>query len=343
MKTANPPIIYVYLGNKLPKYAYYSMKAAAERSGSDIILLTNSIIEHTLDFRIRCVNINDFYNPEQFLNFSSSSPMDQSFREGFWLKATERFYVLQQFAKLEKIKTFYHAELDVMIFALSELTSSLNRIKGDLFIPRDHSTRAIASLIYVKESSALNQLIDFISSNPGSKNEMELLAKYLDSYPLSTCALPVANRDEFTNIKSPWRRLSIQDCGGIVDAAAIGQYLFGIDPRNSHKPIYNMFINELWDGLPGNWEFRFNSNSFQFRANKGDNQYWVNLYCLHVHSKINQKLESGRASAIVAKINNGERTLISLNSLNSYIYIGKAFKINLKRLLRKTKNLVIRL
>jgi len=33
-------------------------------------------------------------------------------------------------------------------------------------------------------------------------------------------------------------------CDGLFDAASLGQYLFGIDPRNSPMPIFNQYVNE---------------------------------------------------------------------------------------------------
>jgi hypothetical protein len=335
MTTKHPPIIYVYLGKKLPKYAYSSLDAACDRSGSKVILLTNSKVNDNIDSRITCVKIQSFYDSTEFMKFASKSLMDASFRDGFWLKTTERFFVLEQFVRKEKLTKFYHAELDVMIFDLKELTLGLNSHQAELFIPRDHANRAIASLIYVKRIELLSLLISFVGSNPNASNEMELLAKFLDSYPEIAFALPVGNRNEFSELKPSWHQLSITECGGVIDAAGIGQYLFGIDPRNTTKSVYNMFTNELWGGEPESLEYKFEGNAFMFRNVHDTTDAWWSAYCLHIHSKINQKLENGKAVKIVTRINMGEKSLISLNIGNKIKHFFQAIYVNIGRFVKK--------
>ena len=61
--------------------------------------------------------------------------------------------------------------------------------------------------------------------------------------------IPIKKNEVIESYKknsSNWEIVSPEICGGIFDAAAIGQYCFGLDQKiNRYTPTYNLFENEF--------------------------------------------------------------------------------------------------
>lgn len=86
------PLIFVWLGKNLPDWGKIALTFAKTLSGSTVILITNrsaGVVSEVDDQYF----VEDFYQTP--VDWGHTSQMlDSNFREGFWLKTTERFFVL---------------------------------------------------------------------------------------------------------------------------------------------------------------------------------------------------------------------------------------------------------
>ena len=294
-------LVFVYLG-RLPEYVIYSLKINSKYNR--ITLLHDCEIQNHVA-NVEYINIDDFYDRRQFVNLIAESPL-KNFRDGFWYKTTERFYVLRAYMDHYNVHAIFHAELDNIVYNLEGVSISLDKIGNGLFYPILNNKKAAASFMYINSFSELDALIGYFNEQKTFKDDMQLLAEYASAsvnvFPLpsenSLCKMPVSNEVQ---------------C--IYDAASIGQYLLGIDFRNASRPIFNGFQNE-------NCIIDLSQLKFIQDGDKGILMFYDQaIYLLkniHVHSKVFKRmyLSESYVPRIMKKINGGKKSLMSLNFKN---------------------------
>lgn len=306
-----PPLVYVWIGSYLPAWARLALKLSNLNCGLLTILLSSKSIGYVPEVSQQ-IFLEDFYKPPKNISHEFE---DQrlAFRDGFWLKTTERFFVLQQFIEKYSMKSIFHAELDNLIFDISNLNNKLDLVGEGFFCPRDSIDRGIASLVYINQAESLREMTNvFMKNKPAYQNDMLLLGSLLKKSN-NFYSLPTERRFEI-NKKNLWETINPIDSGGIFDAASIGQFLFGIDPRNCNTILLNGFENEnkgcnLWDLKFINY---LESGTFQVTDNASSTR--LNLYNIHIHSKLFNLLSNPRRlSHVIANINSGKKTIMTLN------------------------------
>jgi len=170
----------------------------------------------------------------EFKGFLEQSAFDQDFRKGFWSMTLLRLFVLSQYMRRKKLEKIAHAELDVLIFLNQKVISQLDSHGSGLFVPWIPSKTAIASFMYTNDSASFERFIEFVMAHPGYLNEMQLLHGFLSEHPESAYGLPTVDAifEPTESFKLPVNQLSEATVGGLFDAARLGQWVFGIDPRN---------------------------------------------------------------------------------------------------------------
>jgi|GEM_PF-6586203 len=162
----------------------------------------------------------------------------------FWRLTSERFYYLYDLLSYLSLKVVVHVESDVMIYApLSSLINS-KRQGAKVLFPLDRS-RGIASVIFFEDANACESLCRHGIDVP-APHDMDLLENYFQAYVGKGCAsLPTI--PEALCQANGWdeRRYSrpSHEGWGLFDAAALGQYLGGIDPIHDRRDTRG-FINE---------------------------------------------------------------------------------------------------
>lgn len=309
----NPPLVFVYLGKKLPEYVKYSMLLACETSHCDVVLLSEVALDIKND-NYKNVLIQSFYDYSEFIEIAKSLNFDKDFWDGFWLKTLERFFVLKQYMKHFEINKCFHAEADNMVFNLSGLSQKLDSIGEYMFIPKPSQDIAIASLIYINNIKSIGMLCDYAKEKSNATNEMQILANFINELPDYAKALPT---DIAFDEDIDFEYISSEVSGGIFDAAAIGQWLFGIDMRHLNKPLYNHFKNfklgyKNIENLKFEYEISLN------RLKVYDQLRNFNLYNVHIHSKTHKKLIKITFFENVLNKNNAKkRLLIDCNTINT--------------------------
>jgi len=279
------PLVYVYLDNKLPRYALYSLKLARRQFDGPIILLTNRDDTPAVD-GVEIIDIRDWYRNEIFLRFRKDSRLDGLFRGGFWLKAVERFFVLHEFMTVFSVSRLMHAELDVLILDLQGLPEDCDSSGKGIFIPLQQVHRAYASLIYINQVSALGRTLRFFEHNSSLGNEMRMLAAFLASEPDVAHSLPSeSSLTEEWPLSPSW----VPSSDWLIDCSGFGFWVFGYDPRNLPGTVWNHF-GESSSGT----HFRETSLQSNFAGTEVTVRDWfgrdLKIRAIHVHSKIFSRL-----------------------------------------------------
>jgi hypothetical protein len=224
--------------------------------------------------------------------------MDQAFRGGFWRFAIERFFYLEDLMRSRGLDRVLHFEYDnLLYFSLGELEEAFESTSSGLSLPMDAPRRCILSVLYVARVEALR---DFCRAYVlrylvRGLNDMKAFSRYAKSRTLTF--LPViptsyaAGRTELANrIGERTRKMepffeNFEAFGGVFDAAALGQYVGGIDPRNDPESGPG-FVNEM---------AMYDPRDFNIRWERDGAERWVpvgeiggqrfRIFNLHIHSK----------------------------------------------------------
>ena len=295
-------VTFVYIGEKLPSYAIASLRLANETSGVRIQLIGNSSTSKTVKkIHADFIPIEEFYETDQFSEATKRITSDQNFRNGFWVKSLERFFVLDQFAKYTGQKSLFHAELDQLLFGIDDLIVQIEKTsKRGMFLPFHSPNSAVASVVYINDFSSLDSLISSASTGETFNNEMALIANWAKLNPEKIFARPtLATMGVGSSKVSPQNVVTLSefDILGAVDAAQIGQWVAGIDPRNlpfNIKPE-TKFVDEEADWSLSEKDLRafvFDVSSNQRQLHVTNSNGRIRIYNLHLHSKVHKILLS---------------------------------------------------
>ena len=299
-------LTFVYIGERLPRYVFNSLKIAKVFSGQDLQIIANKhVYKHLKMMPVEFCALEDFYNPEIFLKADGYLTTKSHFRNGLWQKSLERFFVLEQFMSSRNLDYFLHAELDQLLFRTDLLTSNLLKIdRTGVFLPFHGSKSAVASVFFCNSSSALGSMLEFSQSGVYYPNEMNMIAQWAQENPTRVHELPTFATEVAGGKTSNVSSISLTDkceIGGLVDAAQLGQWFAGIDPRN--VPIRSKPLNKFCDIETRELLSRDQLTQVKLNLNATRkslelnyyNEYICDLYNLHIHSKVH----TGKMASII--------------------------------------------
>jgi len=299
-------IDFVYLGNVLPKYAFASIELARRFSGMEVRLIVSRAVSRTIKGTdIDVITVDDFYNPGPFSEAARRLVTSHTFRDSLWLKSLERLFVLDQFLQVSNLDSFFHAELDQLLFRVDQLVAALEeQDKQGIFLPVHNDKVAVASVMFCNDPMALKRVILEAQSGNAFTSEMQLLMRCASQWQTEFTALPTLQSGEPISEgygTLPVQFLSIDKTGGFVDAAQIGQWVAGEDPRNvpiRRKPS-NLFVDPPNSFLMS--KFQLESLRFHFEKESGflfaglDSANTHRLYNLHLHSKVHSWISASNS------------------------------------------------
>jgi len=315
----NPPIVYVFIGDKLPIYAKYSLKMAEKNNSNRIYLITDCKLPKGLSSITKVpLSINgDIFIEESYFDDKHVN----AFRSGFWNRTIQRYEVLYAFMKEYKVHSFFHAELDNLLFNIDGVNGILDTFGKGAFYPvgNQYSDYGCGSFLYINQLSVLEKFIKYVRVH-SNLNDMQLLGKFHVDYPNETYSInDCLNVSSLAGLIEPYR----------VDCMEFGLYIFGMDPRNVNGIVMNHFIHDSNQAsLVKNYNYHFINNRV---VGKSENDR-IGFLNLHIHSKIFKTL---------TKTSKFEKIINYANDENdSFIYFS--LKYFLKALLRwssiKVKN-----
>lgn len=311
-------VYFIYKGNKIPKYALASMELAKQTSGMKIHLIGNSIFKKEVKkLKIEFTAIEDFYKQNKIDEaVDKNQNLDKSFRDGFWIKTLERLFILEQYMLKTNLQFIFHSEIDQLLFSTDKLVNAIIKTnKKGIFIPFHSKNIALASVIFINKLSAIQSLIQFACTSGVYSNEMELIAAWSKINPKITFALPTLATEikgSSNIVPNGIKTISAAEIEGLVDAAQLGQWVAGIDPRNI--PITNTPSTKFVD-KPQKWllsednlkhiKLKLSQNNMLLNAQFASRNF--KIYNLHLHSKIHKNIVSNNPSIL---------SLISLSNLS---------------------------
>jgi hypothetical protein len=263
-RETSTPLYFIHLGDAaLPSYYRHSLAQARENFKGRICLVCEQPGEvairvcQSLDVQI--VKPSTLKKSSAHQDFLAHGNTDKSFRDGFWTFVIERFFTLEEVMTRDQARVAIHLEGDNLIFTnLENLILKLNAARPTLAVPFDHESRGIAGFMWIGSIDALRGFTNFIgqftlAGELGRMNDMDLLGYYRRIAPKEIDSLPVipgSYEGPYQNLLGELANdtaLFSKDekvLGGIFDASALGQYLDGVDPRNSGGRETKGFINE---------------------------------------------------------------------------------------------------
>ncbi|MEY2990424.1 MAG: hypothetical protein RLZZ163_1340 [Actinomycetota bacterium] len=307
------PLVFVHLGDRFPRFAAANVRMAVRHSRLPVWLVTDAPVESIDLAAARVIPIDSsWYDGGRMARFSRRTLLDGDFRNGFWLKTVERFFVLEAIMPTFGLRRLLHAELDVVVSDLSTLMLGLLDDAAALHLPFPLPDRVIASLVHVNRPEGLRRLCDWIVESADYRNEMQLLADFVRHDPMAVTMLPTdAALDVGPNDwRSTLTAVSPATIGGIVDANAMGHWLFGSDPRNHTGPSWNRLGDRHSQRRLSRLTFEFDRDgvSLLVRTKQDSIQ---RVLALHVHAKVHDRLERGRLQRrVLRNLQRGRPTLI---------------------------------
>jgi len=239
--------------------------------------------------------------------FMKWNRMNHAFRGGFWRYAIERFFILHDFMSSQGIKTIIHFEYDNMIyFDIEKLSRAFDGTTQGISLPADSNKRCIPSVVFIKDVAVLQRFC-------ATYNTCYLPLKYNDMIAFSKFSKKKKNACSFLPLVPSWYKdgktyfssasgkkckdIDLFDSGysefnGVFDAAAIGQYLGGVDPRNDNA-LGPGFINETAMYSPADMKFEWQKDEEDRLIPYGEYAgQKFRIFNLHIHSKGLEKFRS---------------------------------------------------
>ena len=301
MIASKPKIVFVYLGRDFPDYAKASLELFGITNDLEVVLLANqSVRQQVLNPNIEFIPVEEFYDPSTFDQIRRISLNSSTFRDGFWLKTLERFFVLEQFMIAFSEKNILHAELDQLLFRVDHLSKNLiaSNFSG-LMLPFHSPGIAVASVVFVSDFGVLTDFVNHSVKQTSFDNEMALLANWAKESPSAVYAAPTLSSLKHSIDYEPRIGLPLVEVSttqGYLDAAQVGQWVGGIDPRN--VPLRSCPMSKFVDPPRellleksdlSNFVFKFDSDE-GFLTIDSKRSMPSRLYNLHLHSKIHRLL-----------------------------------------------------
>ena len=258
-------VILISIGN-FQEYILYNIKNLLLHGNNDITVITN--LEFFSYFNKYSIELID-YNTLDDLNYNKKSQLDRNFRNGFWYFASLRLFYLYSYIKKYNIEHCVHIENDVLVYENLDILTK----KDFIYAPFDSYNRVIPSFIYIPNHETFKPVIDNYNN---TLNDMENLAKFnfIKSLPI----IPIIN-NEIIKFNE-----NFDEFNCIFDAAAIGQYLGGIDPRNQGGDTRG-FINETCIIKYNNYKFYWVKENNLYNPFILINNKLIKIINLHIHSK----------------------------------------------------------
>ena len=290
--------IFIQLG-RLPKYGRYSLKhAKLVNSSLRTILISDRVLSPYIE-GVECVPVSSVVSKREFdqLRVSlAASGFDPRWRNGYWFKIFGRFLILRNYTtKQPNHVAGMHLECDVASFVSEGIfQSTLDRMKAPTALPFIDSNTACPGIVIARSMKDLAALSDHVVQEVHNRSGLSDMQSLAGAATIGlTEQLPTTTQMDSTNVDVTMLDISlksrVRESAQIVfDAAAVGQYLFGIDPRNNRgviTPGYRETRGGVDPGLWTDWTFCKTADGIIRIAFRDDLRLGV-LANLHVHAKI---------------------------------------------------------
>jgi hypothetical protein len=291
----------VHLGRNIPReLLHHANLATAFMPPSDIYLIANSRCD---DFPGVVIFYDETDWDLRYQDYLSRFPEISETDDGYWDVTLRRLLVLGVLGKtLNSDTRVIHLESDVMLLLpINQLTKALENIRR-VALPR-LGEKGIASFLYFPNTASVSDfcenILETLDSTEVPLTDMKILG----------IGLTVGWLVEIPSVP---KSLGEKNDHVIFDGAAIGQYLFGVNPIHTSGKLTSGFQNQYFPlALASvNWQIeKIDGSEFStLVAEIADMKSYV--ACLHVHSKELLpvlSMKSERWTRAIFEANGGER------------------------------------
>ncbi len=298
-------IVFVHFSSKPSKYLILNIERAIKLFPQHKIFLITDL-NHS-NFKIHGLNHYTYKKGNSWTKLENLLSHDKKFRHNFWFLSLVRFLALADF--MQEIKgEVLHIESDVIIS--SDFPFNLLSEKEFKFaFPIVNDKQAIASCLYIKDSSSANYLRDLtmLEAEKNSKTtDMHILRilSEINSGIFQLLPSSPLDRNEFINKDKVFfekNKESISYFNGVFDGVDIGMFLFGQDPRNKRgfttlrKPTPGAYLDVSKQTLVMN-----DARDFPYFYDS-DLQKNFPIYALHIHCKNHKLFNTTKSKNLIRK------------------------------------------
>jgi hypothetical protein len=260
-----------------------------------------------------CINNNEHNKPyieglKEYVNFVYIEDLEMTYQHkifvqtytnmsmnGFWRYTMERFFVVEEAMRKLNLKNVFHLEIDNMIyFKVDEILEKCKSI-DKILIPSDSERRYIAGTCFINNPDSLNVLNRYFTEHCVNKDEMHSIMSFtkvhkeVDTWPVlppgDNMSLIYEDRKHCVNDINRISKYA-ELFGGVFDAAAIGQQIFGIDKIHNINNT-DGFVNKdsIFDISRVWFKWVKEDGELQRLCMSLDKQTWYPIFNLHIHSK----------------------------------------------------------
>ena len=260
----------------LQEYILDNIKNLLLHDNTDITVITDNKFFHNFTPypTITLIDVNELHST-QIEKYTKCSSLNREWREGFWYNTSLRMFYVHSYMKKYNIEHIIHLENDVMVYEnLDDIFSKLQD-SDKIYCTFDHDHRAILGFIYIPSYKQLEAILD---NYDYTKNDMENFGN-LSETDVET--FPIINAGPKSKFNKHFNKFN-----AIFDAAAIGQYLGGVDKLNDPNDTRG-FVNE-------SCVVKYNQHKFYWIQNakalwcpyvKINNEF-IKIINMHIHCKM---------------------------------------------------------
>lgn len=290
-------IILVHLGTDTPFYlkdCIHQLRLWNNPEELTIYLICERHIAAAPISGVTCIFTDTLHKTLHHQMFIEKYSGDTQFRKGYWRYVTERFFYIEELMKQYNLKDAVSMEYDVLFYGkVGDVIGKLKEEYSCITAEFDQEHKAYPAFMYFPSYKDLTTLNLFIVNLTGlHKTDMEMLGIYRKAYPDLIRGMPLipdtsVDKIRYSNVGNKTESYSYLFDGfnsikGIFDSLVYGQYLGGIDPRNTGGQYSIGYENE--SAL-----YRAKDYTFEWKRDEKGRWYPVvggfPLYTIHMHSK----------------------------------------------------------
>lgn len=281
-------LVLVHLGKKIPKALNANISYIKNNFPELSLTVIVDNISNFNDMKkqgIKCRIYEDQNNIERLFHGHQFS---SRFRNGFWKSSTKRLFAFLEYFSEESKTPKIHIENDIHLRPNFPYAKFL-KLKKLAWLGYNEF-RDVGSIIYCPDKDSADWLMDKLISKMSISRDftdMTLLRDVSSGNPLNIVKLPIAEepmsvlfspsvRNEERNQNSEY----FEVFNGIFDAAPMGMWITGQDPRN-HRGRLLLHRNHADSYIqPSEGDYFFGSDNMLCYSEKK-----IPIFNLHVHSK----------------------------------------------------------
>jgi hypothetical protein len=271
-------LILVSIGN-FQEYILDNIKQLLILEISNIYVITNSVFFDKFEIYKDKINIIAIETLNDTYNFFNETSLDKNFRNGFWTLTSLRFFYIYSLMGKYNLKNCIHIENDVLLYYnINTIQNMFN--ENYIYIPFDTYTRNIASIMYIPNCGIFKNVLDKYDF---TKNDMENFA-YIKLNTGLIQNMPIFPVNFVTSKEELFVCENFDTFNFIFDAAAIGQFLGGVDPKNISGDTTG-FVNETCVIKYNKYNFIWEIENNIKKPYLFINNLKFPIFNLHIHSK----------------------------------------------------------